>query len=136
RARRDRCYRGRWLPDLLGQIQGRSRAVERGGASADGAGGIARAVRAGADVARCGDAVARGRRGGGLRGIPAMRRVTTALACLSLLASIAPADERAAADEPYPSKPIRFVLPQPAGGAVYLIARALVDRLGSEKPPP
>jgi len=39
------------------------------------------------------------------------------------------AGERAAAEEPYPSKPIRFVLPQPAGGAVDLIARALGDRL-------
>ena len=58
-----------------------------------------------------------------------MRRVTTALACLSLLALIAAPCGRAAADEPYPSKPIRFVLPQPAGGAVDLIARALGDRL-------
>src|SRR5712691_3515059 len=58
-----------------------------------------------------------------------MRRVTTALVCLSLLALIAAPGERASADEPYPSKPIRFVLPQPAGGAVDLIARALGDRL-------
>ena len=29
------------------------------------------------------------------------------------------------ADEPYPSKPIRLILPQPAGGAVDLIARSL-----------
>jgi hypothetical protein len=40
-----------------------------------------------------------------------MRRVAAALACLSLLALIAALRERAAADEPYPSKPIRFVLP-------------------------
>jgi len=53
-----------------------------------------------------------------------MHRVTAALACLSLLALIAAPGERSAAEEPYPSKPIRFVLPQPAGGAVDLIARA------------
>ena len=58
-----------------------------------------------------------------------MHRVATALACLSLLVLIAASGESAAADEPYPSKPVRFVLPQPAGGAVDLIARALGDRL-------
>ena len=56
-----------------------------------------------------------------------MRRV--ALACLFLLVLISASGERARADEPYPSKPIRLVLPQPAGGAVDLIARALGDRL-------
>src|SRR5262249_52412433 len=92
-------------------------------------GRTARAVPAGADAAHRDDAVARGRRGGGLRGIPTMHRVTAALASASLLALIAAPGERAAAEEPYPSKPIRFVLPQPAGGAVDLIARALGDRL-------
>ena len=58
-----------------------------------------------------------------------MHRVAAALACVSVLALIAASGERARADEPYPSKPIRFVLPQPAGGAVDLIARALGDRL-------
>src|SRR6516162_3945202 len=130
RRTRQACrYRGRRLPDLLGQIQGRARAVERVGSSADGAGGIARAVCTGAGVARCGDAVARGRRGGGLRGIPPMHRVAAALACFALLALIAAPAERGAAEEPYPSKPIRLVLPQPAGGAVDLIARTLGDRL-------
>src|SRR5919198_2605539 len=47
------------------------------------------------------------------------------LVCLLLLALSA--DVRA--EESYPSKPIRFILPQPAGGAVDLIARALGDRL-------
>src|SRR5262249_46739553 len=88
RTRQARRYRGRRLPDLLGQIQGRTDAVERGGPSADGAGGIARAVPAGAYAARRDDAVARGRRGSGLKGIPTMRRVATALACLSLLVLI------------------------------------------------
>src|SRR5262249_34677193 len=128
RARQARRYRGRRLPDLGGQIQGRAGAVERGSPSADG-GRTARAVPAGADAAHRDDAVARGRRGGGLRGIPTMHRVTAALASASLLALIAAPGERAAAEEPYPSKPIRFVLPQPAGGAVDLIARALGDRL-------
>jgi tripartite-type tricarboxylate transporter receptor subunit TctC len=32
----------------------------------------------------------------------------------------------------YPSKPIRFILPQPAGGAVDLIARSLGDRLSEQ----
>jgi tripartite-type tricarboxylate transporter receptor subunit TctC len=48
-----------------------------------------------------------------------------ALACFCLLAFGA----NARAEEPYPSKPIRLILPQPAGGAVDLIARALGDRL-------
>ena len=56
-----------------------------------------------------------------------MRRI--ALTCFTLLALTAAPGERAAAEEPYPSKPIRFVLPQPAGGAVDLIAGALGDRL-------
>jgi tripartite-type tricarboxylate transporter receptor subunit TctC len=58
-----------------------------------------------------------------------MHRVAAALACVSVLALIAASSERARADEPYPSKPIRLVLPQPAGGAVDLIARSLGDRL-------
>jgi tripartite-type tricarboxylate transporter receptor subunit TctC len=47
------------------------------------------------------------------------------LACFCLLAFGA----NVRAEEPYPSKPIRLILPQPAGGAVDLIARALGDRL-------
>ena len=58
-----------------------------------------------------------------------MRRI--ALTCFTLLALTAAPGERAAAEEPYPSKPIRFVLPQPAGGAVDLIARALGDRVSN-----
>ena len=33
------------------------------------------------------------------------------------------------AEDHYPSRPVKLVLPQPAGGAVDLIARALADRL-------
>jgi tripartite-type tricarboxylate transporter receptor subunit TctC len=38
----------------------------------------------------------------------------------------------AAGADDYPSKPIRFILPQPAGGAVDLIARTLGDRLSEQ----
>jgi tripartite-type tricarboxylate transporter receptor subunit TctC len=59
-----------------------------------------------------------------------MSRIVTAIACVSLLAILATVGGAAHAQEPYPAKPIRFVLPQPAGGAVDLIARTLGDRLG------
>jgi tripartite-type tricarboxylate transporter receptor subunit TctC len=36
----------------------------------------------------------------------------------------------------YPSRPIRFILPQPAGGAVDLIARALGERLAEQMKQP
>ncbi|HEY6994213.1 MAG TPA: tripartite tricarboxylate transporter substrate binding protein [Xanthobacteraceae bacterium] len=59
-----------------------------------------------------------------------MRRVTTTMALVSCLVAILPASGGTArADEPYPSKPVRLVLPQPPGGAVDLIARTLGDRL-------
>jgi tripartite-type tricarboxylate transporter receptor subunit TctC len=58
-----------------------------------------------------------------------MHRTVAALACFILIASIA--GEPARADD-YPSKPIRFILPQPAGGAVDLIARSLGDRLSEQ----
>ena len=35
------------------------------------------------------------------------------------------------AEDHYPSRPVKLVLPQPAGGAVDLIARALADRTSS-----
>jgi tripartite-type tricarboxylate transporter receptor subunit TctC len=61
-----------------------------------------------------------------------MRRISTALACLAIIATaivaIAIVGRPARADD-YPSKPIRLILPQPAGGAVDLIARSLGDRL-------
>ena len=58
------------------------------------------------------------------------RILRTAFACCSMLAFVlAVFGSAARADEPYPSKPIRLVLPQPAGGAVDLIARSLADRL-------
>jgi tripartite-type tricarboxylate transporter receptor subunit TctC len=56
-------------------------------------------------------------------------KAAIAIAGLFLCAIAATLGFVARADEPYPSKPIRFVLPQPAGGAVDLIARSLGDRL-------
>jgi tripartite-type tricarboxylate transporter receptor subunit TctC len=58
-----------------------------------------------------------------------MRRTTAALACLSLVVLSTAVDDAARAQDAYPSKPIRLVLPQPAGGAVDLIARSLGDRM-------
>jgi tripartite-type tricarboxylate transporter receptor subunit TctC len=60
-----------------------------------------------------------------------MSRVIAAVAaaCFSFVASVTAFGGSANADEPYPSKPIRLILPQPAGGAVDLIARSLADRL-------
>jgi tripartite-type tricarboxylate transporter receptor subunit TctC len=46
-----------------------------------------------------------------------------------MLAVAAGFDTPVRAEDAYPSKPIRLVLPQPAGGAVDLIARTLGDRL-------
>src|SRR5262245_55372433 len=59
------------------------------------------------------------------------RRGIAAISFMSLcaLAVAAGFDPGARAEDPYPSKPIRLVLPQPAGGAVDLIARTLGDRL-------
>jgi tripartite-type tricarboxylate transporter receptor subunit TctC len=58
-----------------------------------------------------------------------MGRSTAALACLSLVVLSTAVGDAARAQDAYPSKPIRFVLPQPAGGAVDLIARSLGDRM-------
>ncbi len=58
-----------------------------------------------------------------------MRRILVALACVIMLA-LAGAVSRA--EELYPSKPVRLILPQPAGGAVDLIARTLADRLSEQ----
>ena len=52
-----------------------------------------------------------------------------ALACFSCRGDARDVRRGARGDEPYPSRPIRFILPQPAGGAVDLIARTLADRL-------
>jgi tripartite-type tricarboxylate transporter receptor subunit TctC len=51
-----------------------------------------------------------------------------AVAAAAFLAAFVLSSCDAVRAEPYPSHPIRLVLPQPAGGAVDLIARALGDR--------
>jgi tripartite-type tricarboxylate transporter receptor subunit TctC len=58
-----------------------------------------------------------------------MRFTVTTLACLAFTAL---AVSKPACADDYPSKPIRFILPQPAGGAVDLIARSLGDRLSEQ----
>ena len=58
-----------------------------------------------------------------------MRRIMAAIAVAGFLGVVGLTASGARADEPYPSKPIRLILPQPAGGAVDLIARSLADRL-------
>ena len=64
-----------------------------------------------------------------------MKQIAAALALFGLtLASLGGA-ERARAED-YPSRTIRFVLPQPAGGAVDLIARAVADRLSEQMKQP
>jgi tripartite-type tricarboxylate transporter receptor subunit TctC len=56
----------------------------------------------------------------------------TALAGFCVVATLTASGDTARAEEPYPSRPIRLILPQPAGGAVDLIARVLGDRLGEQ----
>jgi tripartite-type tricarboxylate transporter receptor subunit TctC len=60
-----------------------------------------------------------------------MPRIMAAIAVagFSVVVGLTAVGGSARADEPYPSKPIRLILPQPAGGAVDLIARSLADRL-------
>src|SRR5690242_20124606 len=59
-----------------------------------------------------------------------MKRIAllTALAAL-LFATAAKGDD-------YPSRPIKLILPQPAGGAVDLIARAVSERLSEQMKQP
>src|SRR5689334_2707609 len=53
---------------------------------------------------------------------------TIVLAVVACAAMAAPGS----AQDRYPSRPVKLVLPQPAGGAVDLIARALADRLAEQ----
>jgi tripartite-type tricarboxylate transporter receptor subunit TctC len=52
--------------------------------------------------------------------------IVLAVAACAVLAAPGGAQDR------YPSRPVKLVLPQPAGGAVDLIARALADRLAEQ----
>ena len=60
-----------------------------------------------------------------------MRKIASAIAASALVSAFLVGAPPAHADD-YPAKPIRFVLPQPAGGAVDLIARTLGDRLSEQ----
>jgi tripartite-type tricarboxylate transporter receptor subunit TctC len=59
-----------------------------------------------------------------------MSRRAVMLACFTGL--LACAEARAVRADDYPTRPIRLVLPQPAGGAVDLIARVLGERLSEQ----
>jgi tripartite-type tricarboxylate transporter receptor subunit TctC len=63
-----------------------------------------------------------------------MKRIVAAAVCAGLSVLIAGAG-LARADE-YPSRPIKLILPQPAGGAVDLIARSLGERLSEQMKQP
>ena len=64
----------------------------------------------------------------------AMRLAFGAAAVVGFIAVAAPAAGQA--DGVYPAKPIKFVLPQPPGGAVDLISRTLADRLAEQMKQP
>ena len=58
-----------------------------------------------------------------------MHRIVAAVSRVRVVLVVMAFSATVRAEDPYPSKPIRLVLPQPAGGAVDLIARTLGDRL-------
>lgn len=64
-----------------------------------------------------------------------MKRLTAAAASVLALAWLL-ALCRVAGAQDYPSHPIRLVLPQPPGGAIDLIARALAERLSAQMKQP
>ena len=61
------------------------------------------------------------------------RLAATAVSALALTCIAAVPDAACAQD--YPSHPIKFVLPQPPGGAIDLIARTLGERLSEQMKP-
>jgi tripartite-type tricarboxylate transporter receptor subunit TctC len=58
-----------------------------------------------------------------------MRPITSSLIALATLLAVAPADN-ARAQEAYPSRVVRIVVPYPAGGGTDTLARLLADQLG------
>ncbi len=64
-----------------------------------------------------------------------MKRIVAAV-CAVMVLSIAAVDRVWAQADSFPSRPIKLVLPQPAGGAIDLIARTLGDRLSEQMKQP
>src|SRR5262245_19261840 len=58
-----------------------------------------------------------------------MRRITSGLIALAALLTVLPADN-ARAQEAYPSRVVRIVVPYPAGGGTDTLARLLAEQLG------
>ena len=57
------------------------------------------------------------------------RRITLGLACAALALAAGP---YAAHAQEWPSRPVRIVVPYPAGGAVDIVTRALADKLAAQ----
>ena len=57
------------------------------------------------------------------------RRITLVLACAALALAAAP---YAAQAQEWPNRPVRIVVPYPAGGAVDIVTRALADKLSAQ----
>src|ERR1700732_4397994 len=60
-----------------------------------------------------------------------MRRVVVGLAALALLGGVHIGACARAQDADYPTRPIRVIVPYPAGGLVDLITRVVTERLGA-----
>jgi tripartite-type tricarboxylate transporter receptor subunit TctC len=60
-----------------------------------------------------------------------MRRVVVGLAALAMLCGVHIGAGAHAQDADYPTRPIRVVVPYPAGGLVDLITRVVTERLGA-----
>ena len=58
-----------------------------------------------------------------------MRRISAIAVTFAAIGLASLPSDTSRAQDAYPSKPIRFVLPQPAGGAVDLLTRAVGERL-------
>src|SRR5262245_43430745 len=64
-----------------------------------------------------------------VRGRSTMRPITSGLIALAALLAVLPADN-ARAQDTYPSRVVRIVVPYPAGGGTDTLARLLADQLG------
>jgi tripartite-type tricarboxylate transporter receptor subunit TctC len=66
-----------------------------------------------------------------MQGSALLLRAVAVFCSVVAIGAAAGATAAARADD-YPTKPIRFILPQPAGGAVDLLARAMAERLNAQ----